>query len=125
MAEASDSAYTLVVTASDYSTLTGHHQFTCYIEETQADGTVIRSTPEVWGIEVSALQSRFANDINQWRDWVQTQMQTRHLTRMAVHKEILGWAGQRYAITPFVAPIVVPPKVLPVPQWQRRKKRKK
>jgi hypothetical protein len=92
--------YELVITASDLSNLTGHHNFTCHIEETQADGTIVRGVPEVFGIEWRALQSRFGGDINQWRDWVQAQMHTRHIARMAVHTEILSWQGTRYAIAP-------------------------
>jgi hypothetical protein len=92
------SIYALIVTASDYSTLIGHHQFTCHIEETLPDGTITRSTPETFGIEWRALQSRFGGEIERWRDWVQAQMLSRHQARMAVHKEILQWRGQKYPI---------------------------
>jgi hypothetical protein len=92
------STYAMVITASDLSRLTGHHNFACHIEETRPDGTVVHGVPEVWGIEYRALQSRFAGSIEQWRDWVQAQMHSRHIARMAVHAEILDWQGKTYPI---------------------------
>lgn len=115
MTDASASTYELVITNSDFSLLLGHHQFTCHIEETQPDGTVIEGTPKVFGIEISVLQSRFAGDIEQWLTWVQTQMLSQHQARMAVHKEILQWKGRRVAIA---LPV-------PTPQGSRKLRRRR
>jgi len=55
--------FQLVVTAGNLSGVTGHHEVTCYIEETRDDGTVVKGVPEVYGIEVHALTKRHGGDI--------------------------------------------------------------
>jgi hypothetical protein len=120
MAMAGASTYKLVITACDYSVLIGHHQFTCHIEETLPDGTIIHGTPEVNGISVQALQSRFGGNLEQWRDWVQSRMLALHLIRRDVHTEILQWRGMRL---PIEVPIV--PSTVRSPQQRQHHRRRK
>ena len=119
---ADTSTFELVITSSDFSLLLGHHQFTCHIEETQPDGTVVEGTPQVYGIEVSALQSRFGNDLEQWLAWVQAQMLGQYQARVAVHQEILQWRGRRMAIAPIIAPSTEQPVQANVSRRQRRRR---
>src|ERR1700730_1181452 len=122
MADAS--TFELVITARDFSLLLGHHQVTCHIEETQPDGTVLEGTPQVYGIEISVLQSRFGNDLEQWLAWVQAQMLSQYQARVAVHQEILKWKGMRRAITPKVTSQVAPSTGQPVQANVSRRQRR-
>jgi hypothetical protein len=90
--------FQLVVTAGNLSGVTGHHEVTCYIEETRDDGTVVKGVPEVYGIEVHALTKRHGGDIGQWRNWVAKEMLAKHKRRMVAHKEVMQWSGRRFFI---------------------------
>jgi hypothetical protein len=95
------STYQFVITSADLTGITGHHQITAHIEETTANGNVIKvikGVPETLGVELTVLQSRWGGDIVRWRDWVAQQLLTRHKARQSVHYDVLGWAGQKFPL---------------------------
>ena len=92
------SDYKLVVTSGNLSGVTGHHEIICHILETNSDGTVVKGTPETYGIESVALDRKFNGNINAWRNWVGQDMLLKHQRKQLAHAEVLQWTGKKFDI---------------------------
>lgn len=93
------STYQLVIDNGSITSTTGHHTIDCHIEETQADGTIVKGMPERYGIEGRALRLKHNGDANLWREWVAGEMLRHHQARVAVNAEVMQWNGKKFDIT--------------------------
>lgn len=92
------SKYELVVISANIRSF-GIHEVSCRIEETKGDGSIVRGSEEMFGIEPVALKQRHNNSVDEWRAWIYGEMKERHIRQQTVHAEILRWKGQRYSPT--------------------------
>ena len=93
------STYQLKIENPSIDGTTGHHMVRVHIvEQVDAEQTV-HGIKEVYGIDSTALDLKFAGDVNKWLQWVGQEMLAKHIRRTKVQAELLTMHGKTIDLT--------------------------